>query len=391
MVARVIMLCNAMTDSVRIERCISTDSPAATRKIVMMMQALRKAGVRPTLISLGRGRQDGSGRNHSAHAGRIAGIPIAYGRFVNRPLISQLCSLLAPFPILWARRHYGRSTTLVLYNRMFSHIPALWFAWALGYRTILDLEDGETSENGRLSWRSRLLVVSIDPFCRDGALLAASSLVNATRLRPAEPYYGIVTPQGLFRDFTVPQLHALIGGTVARSTGADILLLALELLFVSHPELAAQLHIHVSGSGDMVDAFRETAALITDPKITVHGRLPDQEYKVLLNQCCIGFALKPNGGELASTTFPSKVIEFAGAGVLVITTDISDVRAVLGEGAIYLTKDDPQLLANCIEVVLRNREYAARQARLGLAMAAEKCGWEQASSFLKMFITRGQV
>ncbi|TKD51885.1 glycosyltransferase [Sphingomonas baiyangensis] len=385
---RVYMLCNALDDTVRIARGISTDSPAATRKIVMMMQALRSAGVRPAILSLGRGRQDGSGRDHPAFAGRIGGIPVAYGRFVNRPLLSQLASLVAPLPILWSRRRRARATTLLLYNRMFSHLPALWLAWALGYRVMLDLEDGEVPKGGRLSLRSRILVAATDRFCREGALLACTALEAATRLRPAAPYYGVVAISEQPRDFSAPVLHALLGGTVDTSTGADLLLEALRLLSREQPALAAQLHVHVTGAGAMIDAFREAPAT---PQVTVHGRLTAREYQALLARCGIGFALKPNGGGLADTTFPSKVTEFAGQGMLAVTTDISDVRAVLGDGALYLTRNDPAVLASLIATALRDRAEAARRAALGQRNAALRCGADEAAAFLARFLTRGQA
>lgn len=390
-VRRVMMLCNAMSDPVRLERGITTDSPAATRKIVMMMQALRSAGVRPTLISLGRGRQDGSGRAYAAEAGRIRGIPIAYGRFVNRPLLSQLFSLLAPVPVLWSRRRHARDTTLLLYNRMFSHLLALWFARSLGYRTMVDLEDGEVAVAGRLSWRSRMLIALTDPFCKDGALLACRALMHATMIRPADPYYGVVAVHDRPRDFATPVLHALIGGTVARSTGVDMLLDAIRTLGLQQPDLAARLHLHVTGSGDMVEAFRSETGEAGVSAITVHGRLTDTEYQQLLDRCTIGFALKPNGGGFADTTFPSKVTEFAGMGLLVVTTDISDVREVLGnDGAVYLTRDDAALLATLLASVLVDRDDAAQRARSGQARALERCGREQAAAFLAEHLTRGQ-
>lgn len=369
-------------------RGITTDSPAATRKIVLMMKALRAGGVRPTVVSLGRGRHDASGRDFSAFAERVDGIPIAYGRFVQRPVLSQFYSIIAPFAILWSRRRHARTTTLVIYNRMFGHIPALWFARLLGFRTMLDLEDGEISADGGLSWRSRVLIVATDSAITQGALLACKALANNTRVRPASPYYGIVDADGQSRDFAEPIIHALIGGTVAQSTGAGLLISAIEALRHEASHISKQLHLHVSGSGDQIEAFRRLANDPRGPRITVHGRLTERDYNALLDQCSIGLALKPNQGALADTTFPSKVTEFAGAGLLVLTTDISDVRAVLGdEGAVYLTNDDPMLLYKLLLEILQDRTRSAQIAREGQERARQRCARSAAASFLAGFIT----
>lgn len=385
-VERVLILCNAMSDKVRNQRGITTDSPAATRKIVMMAQVLAQGGVRPTLLSLGRGRADGSPGQFPAQAGRIGHVPIAYGRFTRRRFLSEWQSLVAPFPILWSRRRHARHTTLLLYNRMDSHVPALWFARLLGYRTMLDLEDGQVlSAERRLAPRIRMLIAVTDRGCRNGALLACKALAGATRLYPVLPYYGVVDISAAARDFAQPVICALIGGTVARDTGADMLAAAIMRLRTAHPDLAEQFHLHVSGSGDMVSTFRDMASRMSG--ITVHGRLDDDAYRALLDQCSIGLALKPNGGGLADTTFPSKVTELAGAGMLVLTTDISDVRDVLGEGAIYLLRNDPALLADAIAGILRNRKQSAALAQIGQANVSRRCARGAAASQLALFVS----
>lgn len=379
-----------MSDTVRNRRGITTDSPAATRKIVMMAQVLAQGGIRPTLLSLGRGRADGSTDRFAACAGRVGGIPIAYGRFTRRRLVSEWQSLVAPFPILWSRRRHARHTTLLLYNRMESHVLALWFARMLGYRTMLDLEDGQVPSADRtISLRVRLLIAVIDRGCCNGALLACKALAGATRLRPVLPYYGVVDVSAPPRDLAQPVVHALIGGTVARDTGADMLAAAIVRLHETFPDLARQFHLHVSGTGDMVDTFRTMSR--TTPGITVHGRLDDDDYRALLNQCSIGLALKPNAGALADTTFPSKVTELAGAGLLVLTTDISDVRDVLGEGAVYLMLDDPVLLAERIADILRDRGTAAALARLGQINVAHRCARPAAARRLACFVSGNGV
>ena len=52
----ILILCNAFEDSVRQDRCITTDSPAASKKLFMLSKALLQVKVTPFILSLGRGQ-----------------------------------------------------------------------------------------------------------------------------------------------------------------------------------------------------------------------------------------------------------------------------------------------------------------------------------------------
>ena len=97
------------------------------------------------------------------------------------------------------------------------------------------------------------------------------------------------------------------------------------------------------------------------------------QYREVLRRCDVGLALKLNNGPLANTTFPSKVIEFAAAGLLVLTTDISDVRQVLGSGALYLTRDEPHALIELFESIVKDRPMANACAQSGLQNVQTLC------------------
>ena len=71
--------------------------------------------------------------------------------------------------------------------------------------------------------------------------------------------------------------------------------------------------------------------------------------------CHIGLSLKPPGGHLDKTTFPSKVVEYCSAGLLVLSTDVSDVRRVIGDDAEYLDRLSPELLANTMLKLVENK------------------------------------
>ncbi|WP_332786449.1 glycosyltransferase [Sphingomonas sp. PB1R3] len=383
------ILCNAIADDVRLERGITTDSPAATRKVAMMAEVLRGAGIHTLLLSLGRGRQDGSGRYLAPKTGRQRGVATVYGPLLHKPVLSELLSCWAPLPILWRKRHRARRSLLLLYNRMPAYIPAIWFARLLGYRVALDLEDGETVLKG---WsvraiKARLLVALTDWGCNAGALLACRALSTATRLIPQQPYYGVVGAPGSAERFDGPEIHLLLGGTVAASTGADILAAAIETLREDPTPAIRRLHLHITGTGESLARF----ALMADrkelrPAVTVHGRLDDLGYRTVLAGMDVGLALKPNTGPLAHTTFPSKVVEMANEGLLVLTTDISDVRSVLGTGAIYLDYDDPTLLAERLRAIADDPARAATIAREGMAIVAERCGATRAGIELRRFL-----
>ncbi len=376
---RLLFLCNALDDATRIERRITSDSPAASRKIFMLLQALRRPGISPHALSLGRGRRDGSARYHASTLRRAHGVGTIYLPFANRRVVSELVSLLAPVAVLWRLRRAARRTTLMFYNRERFYLPALLAARLLGYRTVLDLEDGEVGLTG-LSARARRWL--FDQLCTGGALLACSALTAWTTLRPALCYYGIVETSDVARDWHAPTLGVLMGGTLIADTGVDLLAEAVEQVRAAGPGWADALEIHVTGKGDGLATLQRLSASSVAPRIIVHGRTTDAEYAAILGRIHVGLALKLNSGPLAQTTFPSKVTEMAGAGVLVLTTDISDVRAVLGDGARYLDRDDAALLVAQLHAVVADRAAAAAAAARGLANVRKICAADGAGERL---------
>jgi glycosyltransferase involved in cell wall biosynthesis len=369
MVRRLLVVCNALDDRTRLERGITTDSPAASRKVFMMCRTLRLAGIRATVLSLGRGRQDGSRRRFVARVRRVGGVPVIYGAFWHCAMLSQLLSLLAPALALWRTRRLAGEKTALFYNCMPAYVPGLVLARLLGLRTVLDLEDGAvpttalTSTGRVLQWTRRLF----DRFCTGGALLACRALEEATTLRPTACYYGTVEPCADEARWPSVGLRVLIGGTVAPETGADLLIDAIAMLRLRRPDWAQGLDIHVTGSGSSIAALRELAAETGWPAVTVHGRTTDAGYREIVEASHVGLALKPRSGPLARTTFPSKVIELAGAGLLLLTTDISDVRVIFGSTALYLEDETAAGLVDRLRWISEHREeaqaMAARAAR----------------------------
>jgi glycosyltransferase involved in cell wall biosynthesis len=137
--------------------------------------------------------------------------------------------------------------------------------------------------------------------------------------------------------------------------------------------VSSQLRFEITGRGDCLTLFEDLSKKGGCPEVVVHGRTTAEQYARILSRTQVGLALKPNSGKLAQTTFPSKIVEFASHGILVLTTDISDVRAVLGEGAIYLAADDAPLLVDKLRWIVENRTEAAAVARRGAQAVSAKC------------------
>ncbi|MEM7633297.1 MAG: glycosyl transferase group 1, partial [Pseudomonadota bacterium] len=83
---------------------------------------------------------------------------------------------------------------------------------------------------------------------------------------------------------------------------------------------------------------------------------------------------------------PSKVTEMAAAGMLVLSTDISDVRKVLGDGARYLERDDAALLVERLAEIVTRRTAASESAASGTSSIADICAPQRAGKLLADFL-----
>ena len=383
-----IFICNALDDVTRLERGIVTDSPAASRKIFLLCKAMSNANVSTTIVSLGRGKQDGSGRFYRSKVRRVKGIAIVYLPFLHLPVLSELLTLFSSLPIFWRLIRKKTIKVLLLYNRMPAYLPVLIFAKLLRIERVLDLEDGAIDiKQWTLSGLiSRILNGLFDSLCSGGALLACQSLERATKLRPTQCCYGITEAQTSKVNWAISPIKVLLGGTVSDDTGALLLINAIKKLRQESPSWAENINFIITGKGDCLEQFKLLAAQPGKPEVMVHGRTTDDEYKRILGGTHVGLALKPNKGALAETTFPSKVTEFASQNILVVTTDISDVRKVLAEGAIYLEFDDSELLINKLQWIEENRDAARTISLKGGQAISNTCAPEKVGLLLRDFL-----
>lgn len=382
----VVIVCNALDDATRLSRRIYTDSPAASRKVFQMCMALRLAGVRPYVLSLGRGRADGSNDSFAACVRRVDGVVTIYAPFSHRrgwSIILSLFGLLMPL----YRLADSAKCRAIFYNRFVGFLPALYWTSFLGYECFLDMEDGELASDGFLKKSVNTFVSDqFDRLCQGGALLACSALAKVTRVRPTQCYYGIAASSLDENRWDSSSVNCLMSGTLESNTGAPILVEAIRRLRTRQNDWATKLTFHVTGKGPSLHEFEQLGSESGFPLVMVHGRTTNSRYLEILRKCDVGLALKPIGGPMSDITFPSKVVEFAGSGLLVLSTDISDVRCLLGDGARYLENNDPEHLIDLLSVIAQDREAAKRCADLGRRAIATQCAPRFAGENLRNFL-----
>lgn len=381
--------CNALDDRERLVRRIASDSPAATRKIVGIARALRAAGVRCTLVSMGRGRADGSGRYHRPHAARLDGVPVAYGPMSHRRLLSPILSLLWLARLAWRLRRRGNAVHL-FYNQLNAYLPALVVLGAARRRRAVDIEDGPVADS---DYRSAAGDASPAVFARlidGGALLACRALAGGTTIRPTLPYYGTVTEPAPPPSHDGATIDVIYPGYIDRETGSELLAEAVDLLRRRDGTASQRLRIHVTGSGPGLERLRQGTAG-DDAAVVVHGRLTSGDYARLLATCQAGLSLKLRGSGLADSTFPSKTIEFAQHGLAIVATDISDVRFLFGDTVCYIERDDPGELAAALAALVADPAAARRQAVAAQRIVVEGLAPPAAGRRLACFLFDGVV
>ena len=374
----VVYLSNAVDESIRAERSITTDSPAATNKVFALAGAMRGVGIRCTVLSLGRGRQNGTGSRHVATARRLEHGAILYAAFWQSPWLTHLVSFVS---LAWLlanliRRH--PALCVLAYNRSYHYLPALLMARLFGARVYLDLEDGYIFE-GRGVIRHLKNAITRSLFgrlCPHGSMVANCALAEQLDRPPAMVCHGVASAtQAPCQDWNSGRLQVLFGGTLLEEVGCKLLLDALEILRRQHPEVTHEMYFVVTGRGPFVEAFRGLAAQA--PEWLIFGEsLGRKAYLDVLNSSHVGLSLRLAEYEMGATTFPSKVVEYAEHGLLVLTTRASDVPVLFGEEALYLEQESSQALAALLASLPRLRESMRNTALRGRKRVLNACAPE---------------
>ncbi len=374
----VVYLSNAVDESIRAERSITTDSPAATNKVFALAGAIRGVGMRCTVLSLGRGRQNGTGIRHEATVCRLEHGAILYAAFWQLPWFTHLVSFVSLTCLLakLIRRH--PALCVLVYNRAYHYLPALLLARLLGVRVYLDLEDGYIVEGrgGIRYLKNKLTRRLFSWLCPHGSMVANSGLSSQLDRPPAMVCHGVASAsQPPRQDWSSGRLQVLFSGTLLEEVGCKLLLDALEILRWQHSDVEQEMHFVVTGKGPFADAFRRWAEQAPE-WLSFGESLGRTDYLGVLNSSHVGLSLRLSAYEMGATTFPSKVVEYAQHGLLVLTTRASDVPMLFGKEALYLEKESAQALAALLATLPGLRESLRNTAIRGRKRVLNACAPE---------------
>lgn len=373
-----VYICNAIDEQTKVDRLIITDSPAATNKVVGLSNAVNQQGWRSLILSLGRGRQNRSGSYFGSKCIKRDGLVFCYASFLHLPVLTHIVtifSLTSTFIRVYLKFR-DRSIRILVYNRSYHYLPTLILAKFFQLQCYLDLEDGyNKSDSGFLrriyDWKTKKI---FNWLCPAGGLVASSSLISQINYVKPLICYGVANDVGSrSNNWNSEKLRIIFSGTLLEEVGSQLLIDAFNILRIDYSRELEKLFFVVTGKGSFAQDFSNFA--IKNPRHVFFGKsLPLDIYTKLLRECHVGISLRLSSYEMAKTTFPSKVIEYANNGLVLLTTKSPDIPRIFGNSAIYLEEETPDALAKLI-ASLPNRVAELEEKSLhGMQLVRDYCG-----------------
>lgn len=387
MLPRVFYYAPASTDRLNARHGTSLDVPAVRNKVLGVCSALRTAGWEASVVSsivpypisrfFSRPEIDSDG------AAPIITVPVI-GSYVIKRMTAAFALLL--FTI----RDVRRGDRVIFYNFFPEYVFSALVLRLKGTPAILDMEDGPIAEDKDLISRvTRVAYPILDKLCARQRLTVSHQLGKRMGYETYMPVYGIAdyfdTSEPGGERFLGETLHVLFGGNIMKGTGADLFMEAVELLCRRHSNVP--IHIHVTGHYNEERMKALAQSVSGHIRVTLHGLVSAADYRDLTRVSAVGLCLKLPSHSVGQTTFPSKVVEIAATGMLLVTMDVSDVRQIFGSDSAMILRDESaeELVATLVWAE-NNRAAAAERARLGRCIVRETLSSEAVGKKLGDFL-----
>jgi len=178
------------------------------------------------------------------------------------------------------------------------------------------------------------------------------------------------------------------GGLINKETGVDIFIGALKLISENYAQYTDRLRFLVTGHGDFsgLNIFMLSPEY-SNVKVDIKPNISKADYQKILNTADVGLSLRISDSGYANTTFPSKVIEISSAGLLLVTTCVSDIEAIFKtDSAVFLHEQSACELALTLVSIVSNRGRFRTVAANGQIAVKNKFSLEAIGSSIDNFI-----
>jgi glycosyltransferase involved in cell wall biosynthesis len=351
---------------------------AASNKVAGILAALRCQRHTAHLVS---SPIVTSSRNRKLFGGRVLREAGAGGIYLPSISIPGLNRLFSSVFYLAFSLKIGRRDTVILYNFFPEYmLAALYLRFRYGRRKIvIDVEDApRDDECGVRGLMNRVSFKFLRRICGRPALVASQSLGDFLNLHEVCVINGIAPRNRAVRGLATMRASArigfLYGGSIEPNTGLDLFVSSMRQLAMCHGNIAQDVSFTVTGRG----GGDRLAALADEMKragfeFRVLQNADAAQYRTLLSESDVGLSLKLPGSGVDKTTFPSKVIEYAAHGLLVITTKVSDIEDVFHSNSATLLEGADELhLTSAILEIANNWPKFSNIALIGEKLVRQR-------------------
>jgi len=336
----------------------------ADAKVFGVCRALRSAGANAVIVSTAINRRS---TDRWSQALRTRGIPFIRVAATGRAALKRI---FTAFTLLhFAMRTVKHRDRVLLYNFFPEYFLLAIYLKLTGVPAVLDVEDGPTAdEKGARGVMTRVSYALIRPLTATRSVVASISLASRLGLPHVLPIYGVARPlsdRKVIR-FAGSRLGVLFGGAIMPETGSELFTSAVRLLAAEMPNKAIDFHVTGHFDRQRFLALKQEVEALSSLRVLVHGALTATEYDNLMSKVDVGLCLKLPSHEMGQTTFPSKVVEITSLGLLLCTTQVSDVPELFDDTTSALLRgESPEELSQILAKIDANREEWAKVAVRG--------------------------
>ena len=365
---RMVYFANIVDDATRERRHITSDSPAAFRKVQGIALAWATTGNEFRVVSDGRGRISGRGSLEifgSSEQRVDSNLTIWYGWLIHVRAIAHVVSA-ASLCMLALRQCNPTDTVAVFYNAEPHCVPTLIALRLRGVACMIDVEDGLDLEWNTLRGVLYGLSQKLFHFACIGGFAASNRLSQQLAGRPCLAVQGVASEPATAasRRWDTPQLHVVLSGTLSKDTGAELFAATVRELIRDPAFVTAHpIRFTVCGQGSHLEELEELASNCGSDILRVLGRLSFDDYRALLDEAHVGLSLKLPDTHYGNSTFPSKTFELVSSGLFLVSTTVSDVpRLFSREDCEFIDEPSPSSLAKALLALERDREHLKTRA-----------------------------